>query len=198
MFSRKDPHRQPFNAKNSRHSEQASDRSLSNIDFGGDYSPVLWSTRYAHINMWPTTAHMMAVLRIHPETYLVRITSPEFVNLEKGLIYGHNNPVAKVEDPYDLRPHPLLADLMLPRTKQAKNLDLECLNVVYTTPQISLFKAKKIVSGYRKSPADIIISFQMKDVLNCGGRIYRDASSSFENVIIIGLPKGSYIPFRVI
>ncbi|MEE6988662.1 AvrPphF family type III effector [Escherichia coli :H19] len=66
---------------------------------------------------------------------------------------------------------------------------------IYNPADFSI-QSKKIVSGYRKSPADIIISFQMKDVLNCGGRIYRDASSSFENVIIIGLPKGKLYPIQ--
>lgn len=198
MFSRNSPHRQAFNAKNSRYADKASDLSLSRVNFGDDYSPVLWSAKYAHLDMWPITAHMMALLNIHPETYLVRITAPEFVDQERGLISGHSNPVAKVDDPYDLKKHPLLDHLMLPKTKQAKDIGLECLNVVYTNTRISLHRAKRMVSGYRKSEKDIVISFQMKDVLSCGGRIYRDTSSSLENVLIIGLPKGACIPFKVI
>lgn len=197
MFSRNHPHRQPFNAKNSRHAEKVTDKILSRANFGEDYSPVLWS-RFSHLDMWPTTAHIMALLGINPETNLVRVTAPEFVNREKMLISGHTNPVAKIEDPYDLKQHPLVPGLMLPRTKPAQSLGLECLNVVYTNTKISLDKAKRMVSGYRKTQNDIIITFKIKDVLLCGGKIYRDASSSLENVLIIGLPKGSQIPLRII
>ncbi|EBI9057222.1 hypothetical protein DK526_25060 [Salmonella enterica] len=198
MFSRNHPYRQPFNARNSRFSEKATDQSLSLVPFGNAYSPVLWATRYGHLDMWPTTAHMMAHLGIHPETYLVRITSPEYVDCEKKLISGHSNTVANIEDPYDLKPHPFLPGLMLPRTKPSQNLGYECLNVVYTSAGISVQKAKMMVSGYRKSPHDIVICFQMKDVLFAGGKIYKDATSPFENVLIVGLPVGSRIPFRII
>lgn len=67
MFSRNHPYRQPFNARNSRFSEKATDQSLSLVPFGNAYSPVLWATRYGHLDMWPATAHMMAHLGIHPE-----------------------------------------------------------------------------------------------------------------------------------
>ncbi|EDA3267895.1 TPA: hypothetical protein N2G37_001161 [Salmonella enterica] len=198
MFSRDHPHRQPFNARNSRFSERAIDQSLSSKPFGDNHSPVLWTTIYGNLEMWPETAHMMALLGIHPETYLVRITSPDHVDLENMLISGHSHTVAKIEDPYDLKPHPLLSGLMLPRTKPSKNLGLECLNVVYTNYRISRHRAKMSVLGYRKSNRDIVICFQMRDVLTVGGKIYRDASSSLENVLIVGLPAGSYIPFRII
>lgn len=198
MFSRNHPHRQPFNARNSRLSEKATDHSLSHLHFGDNYSPVLWTARYKDLEMWPATAHMMAFLGIHPETYLVRITSPAFVDCEKMLISGHSNTLAKIEDPYDLKPHPLLPGLMLPRIKPSQNLGLECINVVYTNSRISIQKAKLMVSGYKKRQDDIVICFQMKDVLSARGRIYRDASSSLENVIIVGLPAGTHIPFRII
>lgn len=198
MFTRNHYHRKPFNARNSRFSEKAIDQALSREYFGNDHSPVLWVSRYQHLDMWPATAHMMALLGIHPETYLVRITSREYVDCEKMLISGHSHTVAKIEDPYDLKPHPLLPRLMLPTTKPSQKLGLECLNVVYTNSRISMQKAKTMVSGYKKSQNDIVICFQMKDVLSVNGRIYRDASSSLENVLIVGLPAGSHIHFRII
>ncbi|EEY8046399.1 hypothetical protein E9P37_004719, partial [Escherichia coli] len=99
---------------------------------------------------------------------------------------------------YDLKPHPLLPGLMLPTTKPSQKLGLECLNVVYTNSRISLQKAKVMVSGYRQTQSDIVICFQIKDVLSVNGKIYRDASSSLENALIVGLPVGSHIPFRII
>ncbi|EEV3512421.1 hypothetical protein EMJ33_004656, partial [Escherichia coli] len=188
----------PFNAKNSRFSEEATDQPLSREGFGNHCSPVLWASRYQHLDMWPITAHMMAILGIHPETYLVRITSLEYVDYENMLISGHSNTVAKIEDPYNLTTHPLLPGLMLPTIKPSQKLGLECLNVVYTNSQISLQKAKMMVSGYKNTQSDIVIYFQMKDVLSVNGRIYRDASSSLENVLIVGLPVGTHIPFRII
>ncbi len=144
------------------------------------------------------TAHMMALLGIHPDTWLVRITSPDFVDLKNMRIYGHFHTVAKIEDPYDLKTHPLISGLKLPRTKPSQNLGLECLNVMYTNCRISLHRAKMSVLGYRKSHRDIVICFQMQDVLSVGGKIYRDASSSLENVLILGLPAGASVPFRII
>ncbi|ENV3203899.1 hypothetical protein ACFJ3O_005352, partial [Escherichia coli] len=88
MFTRNHPHRKPFNSRNSRFSEKATDQSLSSEDFGNTHSPVLWASRYQHLDMWPATAHMMAILGIHPETYLVRITSLEYVNYGRMLISG--------------------------------------------------------------------------------------------------------------
>ncbi|MFP1498170.1 AvrPphF family type III effector [Escherichia coli] len=55
-----------------------------------------------------------------------------------------------------------------------------------------------MVSGYRKTQSDIVVCFQIKDVLTVNGKIYRDASSSLENALIVGLPVGSHIPFRII
>lgn len=198
MFVRNHPHRKPLNAKKTRDAERVFDQVLAKTHFGADYSPVLWSSKYSHIDMWPATAHMMAVFGIHPETYLVRITAPEFVDMEKMLVSGHYNPVAKIEDPYDLKPHPFLPGLMLPKRKQAQDLQLACLNVVYTNTRISLYKAKDMVSGYRKTPRDIVICFQMKDVLLCGGKIYKDSSSSLENVLLVGLPQDASLPFKII
>lgn len=190
MFTRNHPHRKPFNSRNSRFSEKATDQSLSSEDFGNTHSPVLWASRYQHLDMWPATAHMMAILGIHPETYLVRITSLEYVNYRRMLISGHTHTVAKIEDPYDLKPHPFLPGLMLPTIKPSQRLGLECLNVVYTNSRISLLKAKAMVSGYRKTQSDIVVCFQIKDVLSVNGKIYRDASSSLENALIVGLPVG--------
>ncbi|EFO1907220.1 hypothetical protein DT922_25030 [Escherichia coli] len=198
MFSRNHPHRQPFNARNSRFSESAIDQLLQYKPFGDNHSPVLWNSRYGHLDNWPETAHMMALLGIHPDTWLVRISSPDFVDLKNMRIYGHFHTVAKIEDPYDLKPHPLISGLKLPRTKPSQNLGLECLNVMYTNCRISLHRDKMSVLGYRKSHRDIVICFQMRDVLSVGGKIYRDASSSLENVLILGLPAGASVPFRII
>ncbi len=41
MFSRNHPHRQPFNARNSRFSDRAIDLSLQYKQFGDNHSPVL-------------------------------------------------------------------------------------------------------------------------------------------------------------
>ncbi|HCP5802664.1 TPA: hypothetical protein OEI51_004947 [Escherichia coli] len=198
MFTRNHPNCKPLNAKKSKDSERIFDQALAKTHFGQNYSPVLWNSKFSHLDMWPSTAHMMAVYGIHPETYLVRIRAPEFVDMGKMLVSGHYYPVAKIEDPYDLKPHPFLPGFMLPKRKQAQDLQLACLNVVYTNARISLNKAKDMVSKYRKNHRDIVIYFQMKDVLLCGGKIYKDSSSSFENVLLVGLPQNASLPFNII
>ncbi|EFB5489305.1 hypothetical protein FNW50_25655, partial [Escherichia coli] len=182
----------------SRFSDRAIDLSLQYKQFGDNHSPVLWNSMYGNLDNWPETAHMMALLGIHPDTWLVRITLPDYVDLKNMRISGHSHTVAKIEDPYDLKPHSLISGLKLPRTKPSQNLGLECLNIMYANSRISLHRAKMSVLGYRKSHRDIVICFQMRDVLFSGGKIYRDASSSLENVLILGLPAGTSIPFRII
>ncbi|EPD0011853.1 AvrPphF family type III effector, partial [Escherichia coli] len=75
---------------------------------------------------------MMALFGIHPDIWLVRITLPDYVDLKNMRISGHSHTVAKIEEPYDLKPHSLISGLKLPRTKPFQNLGLECLNVMYT------------------------------------------------------------------
>ncbi len=99
MFSRNHPHRQPFNARNSRFSDRAIDLSLQYKQFGDNHSPVLWNSMYDNLDNWPETAHMMALLGIHPATWLVRITLPDYVDLKNMRISGHSHTVAKIEAP---------------------------------------------------------------------------------------------------
>ncbi|MBU5388644.1 AvrPphF family type III effector [Citrobacter cronae] len=197
MFSRNSPSRKAFSAKASRMSNNAVDKKLAEIQFGEDYTPILGSSLFATLEQGAATAHIMAIRGMTADTYLVRSTSPEYVDLRSLTLTGHCNPVARILDPYDLGPNPFIPGLMLPKPKKADSLGLDCLNVVHTSYNISLSRAKRMVSGYGNSRS-IVVAFQVRDVLKVGGKIYLDTTSSLENALLIALPVGARINFRVI
>lgn len=194
MFSRNDKNRAAFNARSHRFSYVAVDKKVMDTPFGSEYKPVLYQSLISE----KTTAHLMAVLGIVPDSYLVRITNIDYLDIKTMTISGHLNPVARIGDPFDLVPNHFLPELMIPKTKKARELNKECLNAVYTNQSVSLSIAKRMVSAYRKSDKDKVVAFKVRDVLSIGGEIYPDRSSSLENVVIIGLPIGTKIPFRFV
>lgn len=101
-------------------------------------------------------------------------------------------------DPYELVPNPYIPGLMIPRSKNAKDLGLACLNVVHTNYNISLQRAKRMASGYKTDNSDIVVVFQIRDVLKAKSRIYLDISPSLENVLVIGIPHNARIKFKII
>ncbi|HAK4778221.1 TPA: hypothetical protein H2C15_004558 [Salmonella enterica] len=198
MFCRNDQKRKAFSAKASRMSQNAVDIKLAEIPFGEDYAPILGGSLFSSLEQGGTTAHIMAIRGMTADTYLVRSMSSDFVDISTLTLSGHTNPVAKIMDPYELVPNPYIPGLMIPRSKNAKDLGLACLNVVHTDYNISLQRAKRMVSGYKTDNSDIVVAFQIRDVLKVKGRIYLDISSSLENVLVIGIPHNAKIKFKII
>ncbi|RDA61898.1 hypothetical protein DVH07_18285 [Hafnia paralvei] len=194
MFSRSDQKRKAFNAQSHKSTYHAIDKNIAESPFGSDYEPVL----YQGLVSERETAHLMAVLGIVPDAYLVRITDIDYLDLKTMTISGHLNTVARIGDPFDLVQNHFLPELMIPKTKNSRDLNQECLNVVYTNRSVSLSVAKRMVTGYKKTTRDKVVAFKVRDVLKMGGRLYPDRSSSLENALIIGLPIGSKIPFKFV
>ncbi len=55
-----------------------------------------------------------------------------------------------------------------------------------------------MASGYKTDNSDIVVVFQIRDVLKAKSRIYLDISPSLENVLVIGIPHNARIKFKII
>lgn len=125
------------------------------------------------------------------DTILYRVTSPEYV--KDGFAIANQRSSAMIRDPYNLIDNPNIAaaaqegidmskflEPKIPREIVASKLEYPSLNVMHGDP-----------SGYAY-PDYIKIGIRLKDILDQGGKVYRDISSNSSNpTFIITIPKGS-------
>lgn len=134
------------------------------------------------------TATSMRSLGLTPDSYVYRVMNPKYLDFQAGTVPPNPNSMALVVDPYnkiDLFRGKEPTPMMVPSRRNASEVG-PGLNVAVSDP-----------SAYW-SEGQVLIGIRMGDVLETGGRVYRDDGAAVMGITPLYVTFDQPVPFSII
>lgn len=156
-----------------------------------DLSDVAKAWKATGLDIDPVTLAQLEKYGLKPDSKVYRVMEEKYLDTDNMRVEGNPNSMAEVHDPYNLVDNPMVKwiedageqvppgiERRVPKVTDASKLDKPGLNVAVDDPSI-----------YNAGGDKVKIAIEMKDIIENGGKVYRDSGSS------VPLIKPIYVTF---